>query len=159
MWCVTTWRADELIGLAHTRIKDIICEGVRVLESFTVLLNVEDVTAARAFYSEIFGFEKEQEFELGGAIRWASLRQGQTRLMLNEHGERSNTRRRSAGSHHDVVLYIGVRDLDEIWRQLDLKGRSPSPIELEDYGLRQFGLRDLDGYEIAVTGLPQNPAS
>ena len=121
-----------------------------MLESLTVLLNVEDVPAALAFYNESFGFEKEQEYEEGGVIRWVSLRKGQTRLMLNEHGERSNERRQLSGSHHDVVLYIGVRDLDEIWRQLDLKGRSPSPIELEDYGLRQFGLRDLDGYELSL---------
>ena len=131
----------------------------RMLESLTVLLNVEDVPAALAFYNESFGFEKEQEYEEGGVIRWVSLRKGQTRLMLNEHGERSNERRQSSGSHHDVVLYIGVRDLDEIWRQLDQKGRSPSPIGLEDYGLRQFGFKDLDGYEIAVTALPGNRAS
>ncbi|GIT38888.1 MAG: hypothetical protein Ct9H300mP8_00840 [Gammaproteobacteria bacterium] len=138
----------------------VFCWGrIRMLESLTVLLNVEDVPAALAFYNESFGFEKEQEYAEGGVIRWVSLRMGQTRLMLNEHGERSNERRQSSGSHHDVVLYIGVRDLDEIWRQLDQKGRSPSPIGLEDYGLRQFGLKDLDGYEIAVTALPGNRAS
>mgnify|MGYP003319494803 FL=1 len=130
-----------------------------MLESLTVLLNVEDVPAALAFYNELFGFEKEQEYEEGGVIRWVRLCRGQTQLMLNEHGERSDDRRQSGGSHHDVVLYIGVKDLDEIWRQLDHKGRSPSPIELEDYGLRQFGFKDLDGYEIAVTALPGSRAS
>ena len=130
-----------------------------MLESLTVLLNVEDVPAALDFYNELFGFEKEQEYEEGGVIRWVRLCRGQTQLMLNEHGERSDDRRQSGGSHHDVVLYIGVKDLDEIWRQLDQKGCSPSPIELEDYGLRQFGFKDLDGYEIAVTALPGDRAS
>ena len=130
-----------------------------MLESLTVLLNVEDVPAALAFYHELFGFEKEQEYEEGGVIRWVRLGRGQTQLMLNEHGERSNERRQSSGSHHDVVLYFTVKDLDEIWRQLDQKGCSPSPIELEDYGLRQFGFKDLDGYEIAVTALPGSRAS
>ena len=130
-----------------------------MLESLTVLLNVEDVPAALDFYNELFGFEKEQEYEEGGVIRWVRLCRGQTQLMLNEHGERSDDRRQSGGSHHDVVLYIGVKDLDEIWRQLDHKGRLPSPIELEDYGLRQFGFKDLDGYEIAVTALPGSRAS
>ena len=123
-----------------------------MLESFTVLLNVEDVSAAIAFYDELFGFEVVQKFEENNSIRWASLSKDQTQLMLNEHGERSNDRRRLSDSHLDVVLYIGVTDLDEVWRRVDQKGYSPSPIEIEDYGLRQFGFRDLDGYEIAVTG-------
>jgi len=123
-----------------------------VLESFTVLLNVEDVSAAIAFYGELFGFEVVQKFEENNSIRWASLSKDQTQLMLNEHGERSNDRRRLSDSHLDVVLYIGVTDLDEVWRRVDQKGYSPSQIEIEDYGLRQFGFRDLDGYEIAVTG-------
>ena len=123
-----------------------------MLESFTVLLNVEDVSAAIAFYGELFGFEVIQKFEENNSIRWASLSKDQTQLMLNEHGERSNDRRRLSDSHLDVVLYIGVTDLDEVWRRVDQKGYSPSPIEIEDYGLRQFGFRDLDGYEIAVTG-------
>ena len=88
-----------------------------MLESLTVLLNVEDVPAALDFYNELFGFEKEQEYEEGGVIRCVRLCRGQTQLKLNEHGERINERRQSSGSHHDVVLYIGVRDLDEIWRQ------------------------------------------
>ena len=123
-----------------------------MLESFTVLLNVEDVSAAIAFYGELFGFEVIQKFEENNSIRWASLSKDQTQLMLNEHGERSNDRRRLSDSHLDVVLYIGVTDLDEVWRRVDQKGFSPSQIEIEDYGLRQFGFRDLDGYEIAVTG-------
>ena len=123
-----------------------------MLESFTVLLNVEDVSAAIALYGELFGFEVIQKFEENNSIRWASLSKDQTQLMLNEHGERSNDRRRLSDSHLDVVLYIGVTDLDEIWRRVDQKGYSPSQIEIEDYGLRQFGFRDLDGYEIAVTG-------
>ena len=123
-----------------------------MLESFTVLLNVEDVSAAIAFYGELFWFEVVQKFEENNSIRWASLSKDQTQLMLNEHGERSNDRRRLSDSHLDVVLYIGVTDLDEIWRRVDQKGYSPSQIEIEDYGLRQFGFRDLDGYEIAVTG-------
>ena len=123
-----------------------------MLESFTVLLNVEDVSAAIAFYGELFGFEVIQKFEENNSIRWASLSKDQTQLMLNEHGERSNDRRRLSDSHLDVVLYIGVTDLDEIWWRVDQKGYSPSQIEIEDYVLRQFGFRDLDGYEIAVTG-------
>ena len=123
-----------------------------MLESFTVLLNVEDVSAAIAFYGELFGFEVIQKFEENNSIRWASLSKDQTQLMLNEHGERSNHRWRLSDSHLDVVLYIGVTDLDEVWRRVDQKGYSPSQIEIEDYGLRQFGFRDLDGYEIAVTG-------
>ena len=123
-----------------------------MLESFTVLLNVEDVSAAIAFYGELFGFEVIQKFEENNSIRWASLSKDQTQLMLNEHGERSNDRRRLSDSHLDVVLYIGVTDLDEVWRRVDQKGYSRSQIEIEDYGLRQFGFRDLDRYEIAVTG-------
>ena len=64
-----------------------------MLESFTVLLNVEDVPASIAFYGELFGFEVVQQFEENNAIRWTSLRKDQIQLMLNEHGEQSNDQR------------------------------------------------------------------
>ena len=54
-----------------------------MLESLTVLLNVEDVPAALAFFNELFGFEKEQEYEEGGVIRWVSLRMGQTLSLIH----------------------------------------------------------------------------
>ena len=51
-----------------------------MLESFTVLLNVEDVPSAIVFYGELFGFEVVQKFEENNSIQWASLRKDQTQI-------------------------------------------------------------------------------
>ena len=116
----------------------------------TPLLNVEAVESSARFYREAFGLELTDSWSNEGRMRWAKLERGAFAMMLNEHGEGSAARR-ARGGHRDVVLYVAVDDADAVHAELVAKGLQPGEVNEETYALRQFVLRDPDGYELAVT--------
>jgi uncharacterized glyoxalase superfamily protein PhnB len=60
--------------------------------------------------------------------------------------------------HGDVVLYLETADVDALHRFLEDGGHAPGAVRDESYGVRQFELRDPDGYELAITGPPRGAA-
>lgn len=118
--------------------------------AITPLLNVEDVARSAQFYRDVFGFEVVDSWKDDGRIRWARLVRDTLTLMLNEHGEHSEQRRARPG-HRDVVLYVTVDDADALHVRLAAAGLEPGEVRAESYGVRQFALRDPDGYELAIT--------
>ena len=118
--------------------------------AITVLLNVESVERSAAFYRDAFGLDVVDSWTDQGRVRWARLERKGIDLMLNEHGEESPARRSRPG-HHDVVLYVSVSDAETLHRRLAASGYAPGAIHDESYGVRQFSLRDPDGYELAIT--------
>lgn len=120
------------------------------INGLTPLLNVEDVSRSAAFYRDALGFEIENSFENEGRLLWVRISRGDVALMLNEHGEESAARR--AGSlYRNAVLYFAIDDTDELHASLVSKGFEPGELHDEEYGVREFGLGDPDGYELAFT--------
>jgi uncharacterized glyoxalase superfamily protein PhnB len=116
------------------------------------LLNVEDVERSAQFYRELLGFEITNDWKDAGRTKWAMLTSQGVRLMLNEAEHRTDgATRRARPDHADVVLYVTVESADDLHRTLLAGGHAPSEVRTESYGLRQFELRDPDGYELAIT--------
>ncbi len=113
------------------------------VDGIVSLLNVVDVASSIAFYRDALGLALEKKFESEGRIRWARVSCDGVALMLNEHGEERAARTARHG-HRDVVLYA-------LHAHLLAKGFAPGELNDEAYGLRQFQLRDPDGYEMAIT--------
>jgi uncharacterized glyoxalase superfamily protein PhnB len=113
------------------------------------LLNVEDVSRSIRFYRDRLGFDVVFESEADGRIRFASLRNSGIELLLNEPGEVDSRDRRHRGTYADAVLYFTVADVDALHAQLREAGFPVSELEDEAYGLREFTVRDPDGYELA----------
>lgn len=120
------------------------------IDGLTPLLNVEDVSQSAAFYRDVLGFEIESSFENDARLLWVRISRGPVALMLNEHGEES-TARRSGSRYRNAVLYFAVEDTAELHAKLSSKGFEPGELHDEEYGVREFGLRDPDGYELAFT--------
>ena len=70
--------------------------------------------------------------------------------MLNEHGEETDARLERA-AYRDTVIYLAVEDADEVYETLQTGGYTTSEIFDADYGLREFHMRDLEGYDLAIT--------
>jgi uncharacterized glyoxalase superfamily protein PhnB len=121
------------------------------IESLVPLINVEDVQRSIDFYTGALGFTRQSDFADAGRLVWARLACGPVSLMLNGRPSTEAAHRRARPGHHDVVLYMAVPDVEPLHASLVAAGHDPSPIENEAYGLRQFGLRDPDGYELAFT--------
>jgi uncharacterized glyoxalase superfamily protein PhnB len=120
------------------------------MNALTPLINVEDASRSIKFYTENFGFQVEDQFEMHGKVMWARLARGPIGIMINVSEERGSRGKRSqAQTYDDVVFYFEVDSAQEIHEKLLRTGFSPSPVERQDYGVDEFTVRDPDGYELA----------
>jgi uncharacterized glyoxalase superfamily protein PhnB len=114
------------------------------------LLNVEDADRSIGFYRDALGFEVVQTFEAGGATVWAMLKNGDTKLMINQPDHADSTARKTAPSYGGVVLYCYVESARDRHADLTARGVTVGDVSTEAYGMEEFLLRDPDGYEIAI---------
>lgn len=118
------------------------------IQRLAPLLNVEDVPRSIAFYREHLGFQVVSEWESGGRVRWASLEAHGIVLMLNEPDEICSGERRARGTYGDAVFYFTVDDVNALHRRLKHKQIPVGSLRDEHYGMREFYVRDPDGYEL-----------
>ena len=120
------------------------------------LLQVWDMPTAIAFYRDILGFEvlETNDPAPGDDVDWCWLRAGTVELMLNTQYERDE---RPAGQdparraiHADTCLFRGCQDLDAARTHLLAHGIEAPPPVTRDYGMRQLGFQDPDGYGICL---------
>jgi catechol 2,3-dioxygenase-like lactoylglutathione lyase family enzyme len=139
-----------------------------VLEHMCPLLQVLDMERSLAFYRDVLGFEVVRSAPPGDACDWCLLRRGGIEVMLNTQYERparppGPDPARVAG-HGDTTLFFACPDLDAAWAHLRTHGVEAGPPVTRDYGMRQLGFRDPDGYglclqwPVGVTAASQQPA-
>lgn len=111
------------------------------MTTVTPMIHVPDVDATAAWYARL-GFKVERTASDGDETVWAKLTLGENSVMLNCGGRPAEHDRR------DVDLYIVVDDLDG-WR-----ARVPDdveiirPLHLAYHGMREFIVRDPNGFWI-----------
>jgi uncharacterized glyoxalase superfamily protein PhnB len=107
------------------------------------MIRVPDVAATAQWYASI-GFEIRnvmQERE-EGEVNWASLRLGQSEIMLSAGGHASSAPRR------EFDLYTHVDDVDALRTRLDGKVEIVEDLHDTFYGMREFIIRDCNGFWI-----------
>ena len=107
------------------------------LRAIVPMLTVPDLSAAARFYREMLGFECVSQTE-----GWACLSRDGVELMLalpNAH--LPFERPQFTGS-----LYLRCDNVDEMWQKVKDKAEVVYPIENFDYGMREFAIRDNNGY-------------
>ena len=119
------------------------------------MIMVPDVAAALRWYLSI-GFTELASFGEEGVLNFAMVSFGHAEVMLNMHGK---------SGRHDVSLWFYTERIDDLYRLLKARqvaaartaldgGPYESAVEfIEDlyepfYGGREFGIRDLNGYEL-----------
>jgi len=108
-----------------------------MLQSIVPMLTVTDISATVQFYREVLDFACVSQ-----AQGWACLSRDGVELMLalpNAHVPFE--RPQFTGS-----LYLRCDDVDEVWRSVKDKAKVGYPIENFDYGMREFAIRDNNGY-------------
>ena len=107
------------------------------LEAIVPMLTVPEISAAVAFYRDVLGFSCSNQME-----GWACLNKDGVELMLalpNAH--LSFDKPQFTGS-----LYVRCDDIDGLWQRLREQVEVVYPIENFDYGMREFAIRDNNGY-------------
>jgi len=101
------------------------------------VLYVTDIEQSLRFYCNVLGFRCVNRLD-----GWASLRLDQAEIMLSLPNEHLPFEKPIfTGS-----LYFHTEGVDALWEQLRDKAAIVYPIENFDYGMREFAIRDGNGY-------------
>ena len=107
------------------------------------MIHVTDVNATAQWYASI-GFEIRninRECD-DGKIDWALLRLGESEIMLSLGG------RPSSSSRREFDLYTHVDDVNGLRRELNGKAEIIEDLHDTFYGMREFIIRDCNGFWI-----------
>jgi len=101
------------------------------------LLRTHDLQATIAFYRDLLGMECVAQTE-----DWAALAKDQLEIMVaTPNAHEPFDKAVFTGS-----LYIRCEDADAVWNQLKTKASVVYPLEDFEYGMREFAIRDNNGY-------------
>lgn len=105
----------------------------------TPMMRTWDMPATLAFYTDVLGFICENYSE---EASWASLVKDEIRVMFSGPNQHEDDQAPAfTGS-----LYFQCDDVDTIWMQLQDKVGICYPPENFEYGMREFGIYDNNGY-------------
>jgi len=103
------------------------------------MLETKDMQATLKFYTEVLRFKCDTFSEEWG---WAHFSKDEISIMFSKPNEERNIPEPiMSGS-----LYIEVDDVDSVWDDLKYAGNICYPIENFEYGMREFGMFDNNGY-------------
>jgi len=114
-----------------------------VLQSAHVLA-VPDLKRSGDFYSRVLGFEVHEMGDPG----WRLFVNGPCRIMAGECPDAMPAERLG---DHSYVAYLTVNDVDAYHQQASAAGAElVKSLRDEPWGMREFGLRTVDGHRIMV---------
>ena len=116
-------------------------------ERVTPNLMVEDVVSTVAWYEEELGFERTSEMDEDGELVWAQVERDDVRLRFQRRESLEAEVPVLAGSPigGSLTFYVHVDD-DESLAQSIADHERVLDMRTSEYGLREFAIRDCNGY-------------
>src|SRR5581483_8825155 len=114
------------------------------LTNLIPMLEVKDINETKEYYTTILGFNCEGIFPNEESPTWMSLSKDAVELMFC-------TRNCHTTSEKPIMtgsLYLYPENIDEVWTAIKDKVEIEYPIEDFDYCMREFAIRDCNGYII-----------
>jgi catechol 2,3-dioxygenase-like lactoylglutathione lyase family enzyme len=112
------------------------------LDGLIPMLITPDLPRTIDFYTRELGFELEASWPAGGDLTWCRLKCGSAILMfMTPEEEMPEIKPALTGQ-----LYLYPPDVDALWRELSGKVEVVSPLANWDHGMREFQIRDCNGY-------------
>ena len=110
------------------------------VQGVSIALSTEDVARSVKFYVEQLGFTCP--LQLAG---FARVRLGAADIILAQ----PNAHRPWRGPCFTGSIYLEVNNVDELWDSLKTRARIVYPVETMEYGVREFGIVDDNGYQLS----------
>lgn len=119
----------------------------RITGSAPVLL-VKDVLTAAAYYRDKLGFSDQSLY--GTPVNFAILRRDTLTVMLGQAEDDGPIVPNWKRSHGLWNVYFWVDDVETIYAEFQASGAIIDyTLSIKNYGVKEFGVQDLDGYDIA----------
>jgi catechol 2,3-dioxygenase-like lactoylglutathione lyase family enzyme len=112
------------------------------------ILYVTDIEKTILFYCDVLGFRCVNRFE-----GWAALQRDSAEIMLSLPNEHLPFEK----SLFTGSFYLHAGDVDALWTQLREKAPVVYPLATFDYGMREFAIRDVNGYILQFGQEIQSP--
>lgn len=128
------------------------------MQNLIVNLAVRDIRQSITFYRDILGFTTimavpedkssfSPELEEGKRYLFAMVQSGGVEIMLQqEESLREDVGDFFTNIGASATYYIRVDDVDQFYKTIASKVEIIKPIETTWYGMREFYIRDIDGY-------------
>ena len=116
------------------------------LTRLTPSLESTDLRATLQFYTERLGFTCNGVYPDAEQPCWLSLRHGDIEIMFSLRNEHRREFTEAAQPILTGALYFNPEDVKALWEELKDKVTVEYPLEDFDYGMREFGIRDCNGY-------------
>jgi uncharacterized glyoxalase superfamily protein PhnB len=92
-------------------------------------------------YSENLGFECRGTYPDDENPCWASLWNGDVEIAFSIHDKELSM---------SGTIYIYVENVEEVWKLLKEKVEIIYPLKDFNYGMREFGIKDCNGYVLNI---------
>ena len=109
------------------------------LQALTPMLRTNDLKGSVEFYTNILGFTCDGSSDEWG---WSSVKRDDVCIMF----ALPTAQEPFEGPVFTGSLYIKASDVDALWERLKDVVRVCYPIENFEYGMREFGIYDNNGY-------------
>lgn len=123
-----------------------------ILQHLVPMLNVADIDASLDFYRDMLGFEVVSDPAAVRQWRWATIRSGNTELMLSE-SRHEDAKAEITDPHRDTswpcIFYFYPDDVVALYAHVIANGQEPTALEVSHYGMREFSLNDPDGHVLS----------
>jgi len=122
------------------------------LKNLIPMLNVSDIERSLDFYRKALGFVVASDPECVKEWRWATIRSGDTELMLSET-DCDLGLAKDIDPHHDTgwptIFYFYPDDVTALYDHVRQQGYRPTRLETTFYGMLEFSLQDPDGHVLS----------
>ena len=123
------------------------------------MLTTDDLDGTIAFYRDTLGFEVIGTFPEDHP-NWCYLKRGDAYLMFSslavpdhDHDEHGHDVEGEEHHYHGPTgvwtLYVYPDDVDSLWERLKEQAPVAFPLCETDYGMREFGIRDPNGFMLS----------
>ena len=122
------------------------------LKQLIPMLNVLDINTSLDFYQRALGFEIVSDPKAIDEWCWATIRSGQTELMLAETGHAEKQVRKidpQQDSSWPVLFYFYPDNVAQLHQHVLSLGLPATPIITTIYGMKEFSLQDPDGHVLS----------
>ena len=122
------------------------------LKRLCAMLNVSDIHKSLDFYNKALGFEVVSDKEAVNEWKWASIRSGETELMISETGcapalEQNIDPQKSVA--WPAIYYFYPENVTELHQHIVSCGYKPTDIKDTIYGMKEFSIQDPDGHMLS----------
>jgi catechol 2,3-dioxygenase-like lactoylglutathione lyase family enzyme len=112
------------------------------------ILLVADVKASAAFYKEKLGFEINQIYD--DPVNFCILKRDGLFVFLSQVADKSKIVPHYKNVHNMWNIYFWTDNLQALHDEFKAKGvEIDYGPETREYGVKEFGIMDLDGYDVA----------